>query len=1480
MRRLRFAATLAGEAALFVGSFGLGRIAAGAALAGASRLGVAVASKAGAAAAVRGAVLGTSGAAAVDAGAGAALASLKARLIGGAADAIGQAAVLEVGDAALNLRTPTVGGFALNAATMGAFGIALHGIGRARLKLGDRGFEEARRLVLANPALQNELGDSVRFAQLYARHAGKTASEATDDIFKLLAGQGSGDAARLALDVLADNPAFLKPGRDLGTVLAAQIRGTLPGAQLVPTPGSNRLLVTYHDAANPAIETTADLSFPVKPTIGPSSVFEAGSLRAASKTEKAQHRTLNTILDRARKGEIRINKVVGDDSLIAPFDQFRSKRGPLAVELAEPVPAEAAAAIPEERVLNLDDFHARQREELLLVADDLAAQARKIESEISDLATEFKEVQSIPGKLAAQARAEGLPPGGFTDPAALVSFKERKGAIRKAAVAKLARRKELADAVAEVAKQADALPGGEKLDPLLAGLRERQVAPTGIPLAVGDRVSTGAGEAVVLAAEHDPRGAVWRVGEDVGIGHPGKNGKPLTPRVDRTAAAIILSPEERAMLDSRAIAWTTPDSGVMVTRPAGRGVIELEDGLTGSVSRWKTDTIATHVEHKALVPLSGKRLSETNAEIARRSLIVKQSRSARGFVEKQFQVAEQLGALGQRLEARTPAERLAAIRALTPDDVVDGGKVDFRSDGDALSPINDSLGFLARALDAEARALSDGRVAVRYKWGDVTYGSKGAAFRALREVQLHNVEVQRLVAAAQRVAETDTFPHLPGLLDTSDVLPGAPLDDEMELLGRHLGGESGTDLPVIRSFERVITRLARAGDVGVDAAALLYSTNRMRLQASGTVLSEFERIFATLTPEEIAYGAVDAIKRGLPARPEVVAAHRRLNEILHKYLRTEAALGESVAPFVPDYIPVVNDAETMALLRAGLEDVALGRAESKASLVAKDIVGQLAKERGVSIKQATLMVKRAVQNQQPRSGHLAFEREVALPGLQMRNLRSIYTVAALRDARDVAAVKVLGAGHARWDALLQKMDQATRLEAMRAYDSVLGRGRSEMPAIAEAIYNFQRTKLTFSGLANIVQNVNTAQVAGIRNFAAAMWDLFNPKQAVQGFPEFRAARQRALDSGVLAHGLSGLLEGDDVHRFITKNEMAVVQKSLAGRVKAGYEHVASLPLRVTDIFNRTVAQRTGEIMFDRILARLDDTGFAILDDLGFKREIIQRAAGDRELREMLRLEVAAKVTERAQFTASALNLPAAGVSPITRNLRGTRVVATEKTFFGSETGNYFQDSVWGRFLWQFQNFTMNQSAFMWRETTAGFSALQKAATGKGGIAALLRDPRALVATLRRPDVAPHMKRSAKFIAALMTAYPMGGALAVKTKAALAGPNVASQQLAALAEDDDFLSWLAYWNTATAAGGGLGLAGDLAASVVTRNLDDVKSLFAPAALGTVTDAAFTMSSGLRFASTGETEELERASRFFLGQVGGSPGRALAALVVPR
>ena len=510
---------------------------------------------------------------------------------------------------------------------------------------------------------------------------------------------------------------------------------------------------------------------------------------------------------------------------------------------------------------------------------------------------------------------------------------------------------------------------------------------------------------------------------------------------------------------------------------------------------------------------------------------------------------------------------------------------------------------------------------------------------------------------------------------------------------------------------KVQTKLMQMGKFGQEIAGMFRDAADLREMTTGRLLNQVDRILAPLTDAEVSVQLKEFIEDGKPVRFEVQQAARQLKAITDDLYAQAAELGvPGLEKMVSNYFPHVWDLVRYHSDTAFKEKLIKAYAARLGNMSAKNLtkLGKRAKMpyviRGNLMATARELVERKVRKMSVyKSAHLMDER-IGLPGYTT-NAREAYYAAISRNVRMLAehrvfgnpaeGVKLKGLGkegaeewmshsigtHNRmWDAINQLPDDGWKKYASEIFqEEVGGQGLGTMPWAWRELYNWQKMKLSFSGIINSSQSLNTINRVGIKAFMKGMTET-NPTSWQEG----------ARDMGALSYGMLAEQSRDGLSVYgldmdtINREHQGIFNSAL--KVKARLEDVGTLGMKYTEIMNRGLATNAGTIHFNnqlRILEAERINPFSKkylraardLKDLGIDhRDLLtwvdQGAAGKIRINTTRRL-AAKRVSDITQFRGGAQHMP-----------------------------KWARERYMLRAVYQFKTFTVNQASFAYDELIA------------------------------------------------------------------------------------------------------------------------------------------------------------------------------------
>lgn len=692
-------------------------------------------------------------------------------------------------------------------------------------------------------------------------------------------------------------------------------------------------------------------------------------------------------------------------------------------------------------------------------------------------------------------------------------------------------------------------------------------------------------------------------------------------------------------------------------------------------------------------------------------------------------------------------------------------------------------------------------------------------------------------------------------------------DPARDLTGRRFFG--GNPLIPVESA------LARLGDAGRSLATLFRRRNELVDRIRATAFTRLQAQLEKLTPDEIAGGYQRYVERGElvdPARRDVLeSAYTAINQIDNWFYDSMRGQGLDVKPKVGvgehnptgRYFPHKRDwaalgdprvahqmiRETQELARrAGielspeqaLETVSrLGGGDIERSIAIRRLIDTAARHgRELSTTDAERLFDTIIQRRTERlSANVERSREFDFGGY-ITDVARAYTATWTRNAYRVADVAVLGRKDARVHRLLDQMRYTPDLPpraykfAREVYDLEVGNKRVGLGSFARELYSLQGAKLSLAMLANSTQSLNTVMQVGLAPFAKAMAEAIrNPRR----FARLGAASTLATETGALPVQIFG---SDATQRLIQETLGDVRDQGMAamlgstreslGTVGRGLAKATDLltggslaAFRYVENFNRSIAQRAGEIYFDQLTEQLRSKGAAALE---------HRKIGGR-LRELdLKPDVVLNAVQRGD----------------TQALSEMRVLAGLRTSDATQfKSNYQAMPLWansselGKFAGQFKNYSLGQAKFMIRALSP---------------AAARRDPERYIRTL----------------ATIGLAYPAVGIALTALRQDLMGPTLAGEQLGEALQDPTWANVLTAGAIGMTMAGGLGIVADIGMTAALGNDFALRSFAIPPAVSSVLNAWSAFGSAGRAAVTADPQELLVARAALLRELGGVGG----------
>ncbi len=298
-----------------------------------------------------------------------------------------------------------------------------------------------------------------------------------------------------------------------------------------------------------------------------------------------------------------------------------------------------------------------------------------------------------------------------------------------------------------------------------------------------------------------------------------------------------------------------------------------------------------------------------------------------------------------------------------------------------------------------------------------------------------------------------------------------------------------------------------------------------------------------------------------------------------------------------------------------------------------------------------------------RDGSLEYSRELDLPFYDPDPVRVLEQHAESASGR-LATIAEMGQDQeAVWEVVARVRRAGGNPDLVAdLINTVLNgvRTTEEDARVPRFLMSMQLMRLGLAGIENVGQALNVLAVAGVPGFAAAL-------------ARVPAGREFALRSGALRdaniHSLDAVLAGET-----RRNLKRLVEEIRAGKAplrdlgRAAIE-AATVGLRVTDEWNRVLAAQAGAVVAERNLKAL--------------------RAGDKKAAEHLRKLKIDPDKAKAGLTY--------------QDLSNAALVMSDVTQFNSrpEEMPEIAGHNWGRVMWQYKNFSYQQSRFVYRQLVQG-----------------------------------------------------------------------------------------------------------------------------------------------------------------------------------
>jgi hypothetical protein len=794
-------------------------------------------------------------------------------------------------------------------------------------------------------------------------------------------------------------------------------------------------------------------------------------------------------------------------------------------------------------------------------------------------------------------------------------------------------------------------------------------------------------------------------------------------------------------------------------------------------------------------------------------------------------------------------------------------------------PDSDDLAILGGLFNAKVFEAENGLV-VRWRLGDRAveqlFPTREAAEQALLAQVGRTRESARLTAISEEAAATDKIRPAGAPLDPREIDPALRVLRDVptvDSLDRYVGDgmtRSPQQFPFSAGSE--IYKLGPAGRALVDRITQYYQmfdriSNRdvVRWEKITTDVARLatERLGKERAESIIRRGFYDLIEKGVSTGDEVLdSALRRIHRdqvlpIFDNHYQSLTGLGVPPAPLEANYLPHVFDMAQLTDPRVTkqLVDRVIGAGRAKTEDEAIEILTRMGlgtgrdrwirdymRKHNVEREQAEKILDRFVsKNRNRRSAHLEFDRK-NYPGY-VTDLRVGPVIGIQRNARRLAEVQAFGVKDSVADGLIGRINyeagNSAREFARDTFDAIVGNSKPvRLQPLLRFLYNINTLKLTFSPIQNIQQPINTMLTTNVRSFVRGMgW--FN---------------QRGVDAARAAGAISADMLGDItsvapqlVDLNFGKTEANALAKALGtvplrdldasgqatlrilGRAERGLSHLENITLSMfnaVEFRNRGMATKVGEYWFDDLLQQIDQKGVTPRIRQAFSEaqldiDKVLAARSNPALLDEMRTMMGLSISDRTQFRSRIPTMP------------------------------LLRESAAGRFLFQFRTFSWNQASLIVNEI--GF----------------LR---------ARPGKPADPARALRSLALVATVYPALGAVLAGVRglpfAAVSQASggetpmpLSSRAIYEALQNPSAATILGAYVGGLAFSGGLGIVGDLALDVLSRNVFSLSGTTTPVALRSIADALSVAGSLVYGTATADPNEFKRAartgSRFFGG-----------------